>query len=411
MKRTQLITLLSIVFFGFVSLSLPYPIFSPLFLHPESGMQGLDLSYEWRTILLGFTLAAYPFAQFFGSPLLGSLSDRYGRKRLLILAMLGTGVGYLLSGFAVANHHIPLLILSRLLTGFFEGNMGIAQACISDLKVDKYWGLGAIAAISSLGYLVGPLLGGFLCDATLVNWFNYEIPFYLGAVMAGILALMVNLFFKETLSSHKKINILQEFNVFRKMKTIYRREPLRNAFIIIILLSLSIDCYYEFYPAFLVEEWGMTPKSIGLYSVTLSFGLSIGSLWIPQVLRKYKNPMSYRIPLLCVFILALIWLLLAETFLSLNLHFLIAGIFYATINTIQSVMISDNANEKEQGEIMGLQWGVRMLGDGILCIVGSLLLLRGSTFPIGLSIALATLTLLIIVFYKDKSTAPYLKIT
>lgn len=409
MKHIQITTLLAIVFFGFVSLSLPYPIFSPLFLHPESGLhKTLNLSYEWRTLLLGFTLAAYPFAQFFGAPLLGSLSDRFGRKKLLIIAMLGTGVGYLLSGWAVTNHQVVLLIISRLLTGFFEGNMGIAQASISDMKVDKYWGLGAIAAVSSLGYLVGPLVGGLLCDSTLMSWFAYEVPFYIGAVMAGLLALMILLFFKETVSQKNNKPFFSGLNVFKKVKMVYDRKHLRYAFIMIMMLSMSIDCYYEFYPAFLVESWQMTPKQIGLYSVTLSFGLSIGSLWLPQLLRKHANPLNYRLPLLSIFILSLLWLLFASTILALNLHFLITGLFYATLNTIQSVLISENASEHEQGEIMGLQWGIRMLGDGFLCIVGSLLLWRGSVFPIGLAIVLATLTFVYTLIYSERS-GRYLK--
>lgn len=391
----QTTSLLSIVFFGFVGLSLPYPIFSPLFLQADSPfVTALVLSPKWCAILLGLTLAAYPLAQFFGSPILGSLSDRFGRKRLLMLSLVGTGIGYLLSGLAIANHAVGLLIVSRILTGFFEGNMGIAQACIADLKYDKYFGLGAVSAASSLGYLVGPLLGGFLCDNSLVSWFNFATPFYVGFVMSLLLTLLVHVWFTETrIAHHQHTSLLAEFNIVGKLKQVYSRPTLRQPLLLIFLLSLSIDCYYEFYPAFLVEEWDMSPMLIALYSATLSLALSIGSLWIPQWLKKRKNPTSYQLHLMVIYIVFLALLLFAYDALSLNLHFFIVGLCYSAINTILAVTISDNAAEHEQGTVMGLQWGTRMLGDAGLCIIGSLLLWQSSSFPIILSVLLAGATI------------------
>ena len=397
-QPAQAIPLLFIIFFGFISLSLPYPIFAPLFLSEDSSFSTiLGLAPHWRTLLLGLTLAAYPFTQFFGSPIMGSLSDRYGRKRILILSLIGTGAGYLLSALSIAYNQIGLLMLSRALTGFFEGNMGIAQACVADMKYDKYHGLGAISAASSLGYLIGPLIGGFLCDQTLVAWFHYETPFYMGSVTALLLACVVGLWFQETKQLISKPHALfSEFNIFKKIRLVYRRPVLRNAFIMFVLLSLSIDCYYEFYPAFLVEKWDMTPKWIGLYSVTLSLALSIGSLWLPHILRKKKNPIAYRPHLLLIFVFAMGLLLVASGPIGLNVHFFIVGLSYSAINIIQTVIISDNVDEHEQGEVMGLQWGLRMLGDSALCIVGSLLLWGSSTWPIALSIFFACVTLWVV---------------
>src|SRR5690348_9788838 len=80
-KSVQAITLLLIVFFGFIGVALPYPILAHLFLHSDSiSFISLDVAADYRHILFGFTLAAYPLAQFFGSPILGSLSDRFGQE-------------------------------------------------------------------------------------------------------------------------------------------------------------------------------------------------------------------------------------------------------------------------------------------------------------------------------------------
>lgn len=394
----QIIILLSIVFFAFTGLSLPYPILAPLFLNSDSLLLNhANLPTDYRYFFLGLTLAAYPLAQFLGSPILGGLSDRFGRKKLLILTILGTGLGYFLSGVAIVHNSLALLLLSRLLTGFLEGNLGIAQASIIDLGMDKYKGLGAVSAFSALGYLTGPLLGGFLCDSSLCAWFDYSVPFFVGCGMALMLGLFTLILFKETYrkESAKKKSILAEFNVLAKIQSIFQNPSLRHAFVYMVILSLSIDCYYEFYPPFLVEKWQMTPKLIGLYSVLLSLALSIGSFIIPAYLKRRKDPIHYRQKLLIIYILALSLLLFVKTSLMINLHFFIVGLSYAAINTIQSVIISEQANPDEQGEIMGLQWGLRMLGDGFLCIVGSLLLSNAYYLPIVLAVLFAGVNLIL----------------
>ncbi len=385
-KSRQTITLLMVVFFGFVGVALPYPVLSPLFLDPGATF----LAAEYRHILLGLTLAAYPLAQFFGSPILGSLSDSFGRRKLLILTTLGTSFGYLLSGLAIANNAIGLLIISRLLTGFLEGNMGIAQAGIADLGINKYKGLGAVSACASLGYVVGPLLGGFLSDQSSITWFNYAVPFYAASLIAFVLCLFVIMWFTETHTMRRKSrNLLAEFNVFTKLKSVYHKPALRKALLFMVLLSLSVDCYYEFYPAFLVEKWQMTSKLIGLYTVLLSFALGVGAFFVPQYLQKNKNVVGFQKYLLLIYLISLLLLLFANTSLGLNIHFIILGLSYSITTTIQTVVISDNAMADEQGEVMGLQWGLRMLGDGSLCILGSLLLSQSYYFPIILSMIIA----------------------
>ena len=89
-ERIQLWVIISVVFFGYVGLSMPYLLFPSLFLNPDYAsflVEGWGLSS--RSILLGLTLAAYPFGQFLGSPILGVLLDEVGRRRILVLSLVG----------------------------------------------------------------------------------------------------------------------------------------------------------------------------------------------------------------------------------------------------------------------------------------------------------------------------------
>src|SRR5437899_299513 len=96
--KRQLTTILFIVFFGFLGISMPYLIFPALFLNPDYTILTQDWSPSSNALLLGVTLAAYPLGQFIGAPILGALSDDYGRKRLLSGSLLIAALCNLLTG-------------------------------------------------------------------------------------------------------------------------------------------------------------------------------------------------------------------------------------------------------------------------------------------------------------------------
>lgn len=103
----------TVVFFGYVGFSLAFPIFSPMFLDPCHRFLPIDTSMAMRTVLLGCALASYPVGQFLGLPLLGTLSDHYGRRGILLITLCVTFLAYLVSAIGVIMHSYWLLILSQ----------------------------------------------------------------------------------------------------------------------------------------------------------------------------------------------------------------------------------------------------------------------------------------------------------
>ena len=190
-EHQQLILLLFIVFIGFVGIALPYPLFPPLFLHAgEYTLASVAWSEQTRAIWLGITLAVYPFGQFIGAPILGALSDQYGRKKLLVISLVGTGLGYGLSALAIQHNLLTMLVVSRFLTGLMEGNIAIARAMASELTtIPKMKSFGWINAITSIGFIAGPMIGGGLASLPLAKTIAFALPFYLAAGLALIIAL------------------------------------------------------------------------------------------------------------------------------------------------------------------------------------------------------------------------------
>src|SRR4026208_2088084 len=108
---------------------------------------------------VGLLFASYSVMQLIFSPVLGRLSDRYGRRPVLLISILGTGVGFLILGFAQT---LWMLFLGRILDGISGGNISTAQAYIADIttKEDRAKGMGLIGAAFGLGFVFGPATGG-----------------------------------------------------------------------------------------------------------------------------------------------------------------------------------------------------------------------------------------------------------
>jgi MFS transporter, DHA1 family, tetracycline resistance protein len=131
---------------------------------------------------IGLLSASYPVMQFIGAPILGRLSDRFGRKPVLIVSQIGTLIGFILLGLA---NSLPVLFISRLIDGISGANISTAQAIIADSTTEKTrtQGLGLLGAAFGLGFIVGPLIA-FVTLALSGN--NFHIPAYVAAGFSAI---------------------------------------------------------------------------------------------------------------------------------------------------------------------------------------------------------------------------------
>ena len=146
--------------------------------------------------LVGILQATYPFMQFVGAPILGRLSDRFGRKPVLIASQIGTLSGFILLGFA---NSMVLLFISRIIDGLSGANISTAQAAIADSTNEKTrtQGLGLVGAAFGVGFVLGPILA-FIVLAS--SGQNYQYVAWTAALFSLISILLTTFWFKETVA-------------------------------------------------------------------------------------------------------------------------------------------------------------------------------------------------------------------
>jgi len=157
-------------------------------------------SFGASAVMIGLLGATYPLMQFIGAPILGRLSDRYGRKPVLVISQIGTLIGFLVLGFSNA---LWMLFLSRIIDGLSGANISTAQAAISDSTSEKTrtQGLGLLGAAFGLGFVVGPLIA-FVSLFASGN--DYRVPAFVAAGFSLLSILLTWFLFDETLPKERR---------------------------------------------------------------------------------------------------------------------------------------------------------------------------------------------------------------
>jgi hypothetical protein len=172
-----------------------------------------------------------------------------------------------------------------------------------------------------------------------------------------------------------------------------KRQFLKYLLIISTTFTFSVDIFYEFGPVYLTGLWGMSPAGIAIYNAILSFTLAIGSGWLPHYFSLRTS--IERVIAIAMLITAIIFGLLF-VYPSLILAFVLfglVGLCIATANTNLTIQISNAVDEFIQGEALGAQLSLRMLGDAIICLIGGILIVTSVKLPIVISCCISIISL------------------
>lgn len=312
---------------------------------------------------ISWLIASFSLAQFIATPILGSLSDKYGRKPLLLISLLGTALSFML--FASATSVI-MLFAARILDGITGGNISVAQAVIADIAKpeEKAKAYGILGASFGMGFLLGPTIGGLL------SHYGIAAPFYFaaGLTLAGVI--LGYFLLKESNTNHvARTNISQFFNFKKPFKSI--RNPATGYFILLsFILAVSQFSMIIGFQAFTVDTLKLSPQRIGLFFTSFAAtGILMQIFGIKIIQRIISSKEKILMIALALSSLALAYAFTAHTFLP----FFIAILGYGTFNSLRDPMlnalISENTPATEQGSIMGINQSYISIGQ----IVGPLI--------------------------------------
>lgn len=371
----RLLPLYVVVFVGFVGYSLMITVFTPLLLTDHGGLLPASASHAQRSLLLGLLLSAYPLGQFLGAPVLGTLSDRWGRRPVLITTLTVATVVYVSVGGALLIHNLVLLMVCTFVGGLFEANISIAQSSLADVTsaADRSRLFGYVYLSSSLAYVAGPLVGGPLADDHVVGWFTPATPFFAVAVLlAGTLGAVAR-WLPETHRSTAAARGARPRSNVTALTSVFSERRFRRIYLTNFLFYLAIFGFFRVYPLYLVDRFALGVTRESQFIAWVAVPIVIANLWLLRsLLRRFTAPVLIvaagtltGVAMIVVplpGILNLLWVTLGLTALGL-----------AIVLPLCASTLSDAAGADEQGRVLGANQSLQVGGEAVSGMAGGAL--------------------------------------
>jgi MFS family permease len=324
----------------------------------------------------------------------GNFSDKYGRKKTLLICLVCITVGFLLPIIGIVKKNLLLVLLGRTFSGIGSSSQPVAQAAVSDLCKDdeKSIFLSFIALMMTLPIMLGPLAGGYLSDSNLVSWFNPTTPYYL-AVIISVLSFFIILFsFKETMGTQMRSQISSVKEVIFGLKKAVKTYHIGKILLIFFCLELGWSQYYQTISLFLTQQFHYTMQEVSLFNTAMGILMSLGLLLIYPVLIHYFNVKKIMRTSIFLVFLGLLGcaLLPKDQWLFVALITIFTGTGYVSLLT----MISNQVSKDHQGWIMGYASTILFLAWTITAFNGGWLISLHPTLPIWIATAALAVTFL-----------------
>jgi len=238
-------------------------------------------------LTIGILQASYPFMQFIGAPVLGRLSDRFGRKPILIVSQIGTFLGFILLGFA---HTLPLLFLSRIIDGLSGANISTAQAAISDSTTEKTHtqGLGLIGAAFGVGFILGPIVAFIVLAASNQN---YQAVAFTAAGFSLLSILLTTFWFHETFEEDTDGSAARKKSfALSAMWEALNRQTIGFLLILMFFYQIAFGGYEQLFSLFTLNRLGMDARDTsGLFVLAGLFIVVVQGGFVGRWSKKYGD--------------------------------------------------------------------------------------------------------------------------
>ena len=365
-RNTRLNFILLCVFIDTMSIGLILPTL-PTFIGKFVGTEGTQAQ------LYGWLVATFGITEFLAMPILGGLSDRFGRRPVLLLSMLGMCCNFLLTARA---SNLLMLFTGRIIGGISSGNMSVASAYAADMSSndDRAKAFGRIGAAFSVGFIAGPLIGGALGSL------GIRFPFYIAAILSFGNFLYGYFFVPESLDKAKRTAFsFSKSNPINALSRLVTRPETKHLCWAFGLLTFAQLITQTTFPLYAIFRFMWTPRDIGLAMFFIGVSSTLmQTVLLSRLLNKFGER---RLALIGILTGGLTFVLFGIANHGWMIYVIIlAGVVrFATYPTLQGV-VSKATDAGSQGELMGSLEALGSLGVIFSPLIGTKVLAVSAKF-------------------------------
>lgn len=368
MDKKRLFSILLVVFIDLLGFSLILPLL-PYYAE----------TFNASEFVTGLLIAVYALMQLIGAPILGRLSDRYGRRPILLISVFGTFLGFLLLGFANA---LWILFAARILDGITGGNLSVAQAYISDVTdaKNRAKGLGLIGAAFGVGFIIGPVTGGVLSQ------YGYNVPAFVAAGLALFNFILIYAWLPESLTKEKREPLGEQKKPSITLDALIAalKRPFTGSLLITrFFFSLAFAIFQTIFSLYALAKFNLTARDTGFVLTYVGvLSVFVQGFLVGRLTNRFREDhlITASVALMAVSLLgwalvpSVFWLLVVLTPTAIS-----GGI----LNTLLSSTLTKAVAPQEIGGILGLSASVESSTRIIAPILGGALLEKVGTWSPG----------------------------
>lgn len=380
-KRTLAVLFITLLV-DMIGVGMIIPIIPIIFTDPTSPsflLQGY--SHQLQYVIAGMITALAGIMTFIASPLLGELSDVYGRKKLLTLCIGILALSQIVFGIGIEISSLTLLFISRAIAGLAGANIAIVQASIADITLpkDRAKNFGLIGAAFGIGFIIGPVMGGLLVALT----HNASVPFFTAAVLGIMNLVSISFFLKEThVVPKNKTHTLTLLKAVHNVKKAFTDSDLSTLYTSSFSYMIGFTFFTSITGMYLVQRFTLTSAGLGTYFGVIGIWIVITQGFILRIITKlYNEKQILRFSLVSVALaIGCMPLMPSIIFIYALVPFIAIPQGLSMAN--MGALISKSAPAEKQGTALGINGSLNALAQGVIpAISGGITALFGLSFP------------------------------
>lgn len=368
-KTLSLATLFGTIFLDFFNLGMIYPLFASLVF--EGGASLFE-----KNVQFGLLISLFPLGQLLGAPIIGMMSDHYGRRKLLLFSLMGTVATLLVCALGIFASSFLLLFIGRFLGGLMAANMALAYAALADISSaeEKVKNFALVPLATGAGFSLGPFLAGLLAHPAL--------PFLLAAGLSLVNLAMIYYFYRETKSER-----LQNQS-FRQLLGAFRHTTLRSHLFVLFLMISANLVFVQFVGPFAIDRFAIEMGALSALYALIGVAVAIGHLFLTRRLRIAPDKaLQGSLLLLATLLVTLIFANETSLYVLTFLIMLTCSVAY----TNAMALVSNQASPERQGEVMGLAVSIQSTAEFLPALLLGLVSSLSQSIPIGAAALFALL--------------------